>query len=186
VRVPVEQFEPFLAAVEKLGVAERRHQTAQDVTAEFVDLGAQIANKKRLEERIVELLKNSPGQIKDVIDVERELARVRGEIEQMEGRLRYLTNRTDFTMVSIAAREEHDYVPPAAPSFASEIRQSWSESLHSLREFGQRTVIATVAAFPWIVVVSILAVPAWCVGRRIVTRRRNAHSDATTVSPQPK
>jgi cell division septum initiation protein DivIVA len=88
VRVPVAEFDPFLEAVSKLGVAESRRQTAQDVTEEFIDLEARIANKKRLEERIVELLKESSGAIKDVIEVERELARVRGEIEQMEGRLR--------------------------------------------------------------------------------------------------
>src|SRR6185369_14989490 len=49
VRVPVGQFDSFLDAVSKLGVAENRDQTAQDVTEEFVDLEAQIANKKKLE-----------------------------------------------------------------------------------------------------------------------------------------
>ena len=89
--------DPFLQAVSRLGVPESRHQTAQDVTEEFVDLEARISNKKRLEKRIVELLSSSSGKIKDVIEVERELARVRGEIEQSEGRLRYLTDRTEFT-----------------------------------------------------------------------------------------
>jgi uncharacterized coiled-coil protein SlyX len=179
VRVPVAEFDPFLEAVSKLGVAESRRQTAQDVTEEFIDLEARIANKKRLEERIVELLKESSGAIKDVIEVERELARVRGEIEQMEGRLRYLTNRTELTTVTIVAREERDYVPPEAPSFTARIRQAWSGSLLALRRFGEQVVIAAVAAFPWIAVLSLLAVPIWYTGRRMAGASKPTSNEQT-------
>jgi Domain of unknown function (DUF4349) len=176
VRVPVEQFNPFLEAVSKLGVVENRHQTAQDVTEEFVDLEAQIGNKKRLEERILELLKNSEGAIKDVIEVERELARVRGEIEQMEGRLRYLTNRTDLTTVTIDAREVDDYVPPQALSFVERISQAWRGSLLALRVFGERVTVAFVYAFPWIVILSALVGPPWWyVGKRNAAKRNPAN-----------
>jgi uncharacterized coiled-coil protein SlyX len=168
VRIPVAKFETFIEAVSKLGVAESRKQTAQDVTEEFVDLEAQITNKKKLEERIVALLKDSSGKIKDVIEVERELARVRGEIEQMEGRLRYLTNRTDFTTVSIAAREQENYVPPAAPTFTSRIAQAWSESLQAFRAFGEQTAIAAVYIFPWLAVLSVISISAF-----LYMRRRN-------------
>jgi len=166
-RIPVDRFEPFLAAVSSLGVPESRSQTAQDVTEEYIDLGTRIANKKRLEERILELLKDSEGKIKDVIEVERELARVRGEIEQMEGRLRYLTNRIDLTTVTITAREQRDYVPPEAPTLASRIRQAWETSLVSLRRFGEGVMVAIVFAFPWLVVLMIVGGPAvWYVRRR--------------------
>jgi uncharacterized coiled-coil protein SlyX len=161
VRVPVAQFDSFLDAVSNLGVAETRNQTAEDVTEQFVDLEAQISNKKKLEERIVALLKDSSGKIKDVIEVEHELARVRGEIEQMEGRLRYLTNRTDFTTISISARVEENYVPPAAPTFSNRIAQAWATSLLALRTFAERLVVAVVFAVPWLVVVSVIAVPAF-------------------------
>lgn len=167
VRVPAPQFDDFLEAVSKLGIAENRQQTAQDITEEFVDLEAQITNKKRLEERIVALLKDANGKIKDVIEVERELARVRGEIEQMEGKLRYLTNRSDLTTVSIVAREEENYVPPAAPTFVNRIGQAWSASLGSLRSFGEQLVVVAAAAVPWIVTVGIVLIPAaWYAKRR--------------------
>ena len=169
VRVPVTRFEGFLDDVAKLGVAESRRQSAQDVTEEYVDLEAQITNKKRLEERIVTLLKESAGKIKDVLEVENELARVRGQIEQMEGRLRYLTNRTDFTTVTITAREEENYVPPMAPTFGNQIAQAWAVSLGTLRTFGERLTIASVFAVPWLAVAVVLVVPAY-----LFVRRRNA------------
>jgi uncharacterized coiled-coil protein SlyX len=181
VRVPVGQFDSFLDAVSKLGVAENRDQTAQDVTEEFVDLEAQIANKKKLEERIVALLKDSSGKIKDVIEVERELARVRGEIEQMQGRLRYLTNRTDYTTVSISARVEENYVPPTAASFASRIAQAWGMSVEALRNFGEQLTIAVVYAFPWLVIFGVVAVPMYVLVRKRVVA---VHKPVSVGPPQ--
>lgn len=55
---------------------------------EYVDIEARIANLKRLEDRYVTLLKEQTGKLEDVLKVEQELARVRGEIEQAEGRRR--------------------------------------------------------------------------------------------------
>jgi hypothetical protein len=182
VRVPAPQFDAFLEEVSKLGIAENRQQTAQDVTEEFVDLEAQITNKKRLEERIVALLQDASGKIKDVIEVERELARVRGEIEQMEGKLRYLTNRTDLTTVSITAREEENYVPPAAPTFVNRITQAWSSSLTALQTFGEKLVVATVAAAPWVVAFGVVLVPAAWYARRRATTGNRANANQSQVS----
>jgi type II secretory pathway pseudopilin PulG len=168
-RVPVTKFDSFLDEVAKLGVAEDRRQTAQDVTEEYVDLEAQIANKKRLEERIVALLKDATGKIKDVLEVENQLSRVRGEIEQLEGRLRYLTNRTDFTTVSITAREEENYVPPAAPTFVNRIAQAWTTSIAALQTFGEQLALGTVYVFPWLAVAVAIAIPAFFYLRRRAT-----------------
>jgi hypothetical protein len=116
----------------------------------------------------VGLLKEANGKIKDVIEVEHELARVRGEIEQMEGRLRYLANRTELTTITITARQEENYVPPAAPTFANRITQAWHSSLSQLRSFGEELLVATVAAAPWIVAFGVVLVPAaWYVGKRV-------------------
>jgi uncharacterized coiled-coil protein SlyX len=167
VRVPTAQFDSFLEEVSKIGIVESRTQTAQDVSEEFVDLEAQITNKKRLEERIVALLKESTGKIKDVIEVENELARVRGEIEQMEGRLRYLANRTDLTTVTIIARQEENYVPPEAPTFGSRVAHAWKSSLMELQSFGEEALVAAVAIFPWLIPLGVVLVPtAWYVKRR--------------------
>jgi len=180
VRVPVEQYEAFLDSLSELGVPETFNQTAQDVTEEYVDLEARIANKKRLEERILDLLESSEGEIKDVIEVERELARVRSEVEQMEGRLRYLQNRTALTTVTIRGIERQDYVPPQAPSFLGRIGQAWETSLISLRRFGEGLTVTVVFLFPWLVLLVVVVAPVtWCVrrySRRAASRSRRNES----------
>ena len=170
VRVPVAQFQAFLDAVSALGVPESLEQTAQDVSEEFVDVEARIANQKRLEERILKLLEDPEGKLTDVIQVERELARVRGEVERMQGRLRYLTNRTEYTTIVVSVREEKDYVPPEAPeppTFVERITGGFSDSLAALQETGEALVVASAIAFPWVVSVgAIIGLPTWLLRRR--------------------
>ena len=149
VRIPADQFEAFLAAVSNFGVPETRRQTAEDVTEEFVDLDARISTKKQLEQRIVNLLEKSAADITKVIEVERELARVRTDIEQMEGRRRYLLNRTALTTVKISAREEKDYVPPQSPTYTARVAKAWNDSVSTLRQFSEHLSIVIVALFPW-------------------------------------
>ncbi len=166
VRIPVAQFDAFQEAVSKLGIAISRSQTAQDVTEEFVDLEARIANKKRLEARMIELLEDNNGKLTAIIEVEHELARVRGEVEQMQGRLRYLSNRTDLTTIEIQAREQRDYVPPEAPSFLSRTFQAWKESLLLLRSFAENLAVVLVFLFPWFITLLFVCIPVlWLVHR---------------------
>jgi Na+-transporting methylmalonyl-CoA/oxaloacetate decarboxylase gamma subunit len=170
VRVPVDQLEEFLDAVVEIGVPETRDTNAQDVTEEYVDLEARIKNKREIERRVLKLLEDRSGDIKDVIAVESELGRVREEIERMEGRMRYLTNRISLTTVTITAREQQNYVPPQAPTFAAQIGQTWSGSVRTLKDFGQGLVLFVVGLAPWLPVLAFLVVPVVWLVRRL--RRR--------------
>jgi hypothetical protein len=176
VRIPVANYNPFLDEATKLGIAERREQTAEDVTEEYVDLEARIANKKKLEERVLALLEAKTGEIKDVIEVERELARVREEVERMQGRIEFLRNRTAFTTITLNVREERDYVPPQAPTFTGRIASVWSGSLEALRKAGEAFVLVVVALFPWAVLAAVIILPF----SLLVRRRFRQHRAATT------
>ncbi len=170
VRIPTDSFNAFLDDVSDLGVPEDTRQKAQDVTEEFVDLEAQISSKKRLEERILQLLENPQGGLEEVIKVEEELARIRSEIERMEGRLRYLTNRTSLTTVTINAREEKDYQPPQAPSFGGQVGDTWSSSIDSLQSAGEATALFFVGITPWLPVIIVLLLMVWFLYRKLFRR----------------
>lgn len=166
VRVPVASYEAFLDSTGDLGVPERREQHGQDVTAEYVDLEARIRSKKKLEERILELLADNKGEIKDVIEVERELSRVRTEVEKMEGRMRYLADRTELTTVTLNIREEKNYVPPQAPGLGSQIASTWGSSIGAIVSVGQGLLLTVVACVPWLVLVAAVVAPVWMWRRR--------------------
>ena len=167
VRIPVPQFHPFLEQAGKLGVAEQRESHADDVTEEYVDLEARLKNKQQLEARLLELVAKRGDDIKDVLALEAELARVREEIERMQGRLRYLTDRVDLTTIEISAYERRDYQPPLAPTFAARIQQTFADSIGLMRQLGEAWVLAIVGLAPWLLLLVILLTPlVWWARRR--------------------
>jgi hypothetical protein len=101
VKVPSDRFDDLTAGLEPLGRLQFVNVGAQDVSEEFVDLTARVANGQRLEDRLVELLRTRTGKLQDVLTVERELARIREEIERMEGRLRFLKTSAQLSTLSI-------------------------------------------------------------------------------------
>ncbi len=77
VRIPVESLDNFMLEVVELGTPENRSTNASDVTEEYIDLNTRIENKRQLEKRILDLLETNTGDIKDVLAVEEQMARVR-------------------------------------------------------------------------------------------------------------
>ena len=165
-RVPAEKFEGFLDDLATLGVPEARHQTAQDVSEEYIDMEARIKNTKRLEDRILKLVDERSGNIREITELEQQLSRVREEIERMEGRLRYLANRAALTTVTITAREEHNFKPPETPTFATRVSASWSDSLVGLQDSGERFAVVAVGAAPWVGVWGLILAPGMVWGLR--------------------
>ena len=153
IRVPADQYADFLAAVKTLGVPEEVQEKTRDVTAQYVDLEARIANQKKLEERILGVLDEIKGKIGEVLQVEQELARVREIIERFEGQMRVLKDQVTMATLTVHVREDKDYVPPQALSFGDRIGDIWGKSINALVEFGKNLVLFLVAAFPWLVVI---------------------------------
>jgi len=105
IRVPSARFDELLNGLAPIGKVEYVNVSAQDVGEEFTDITARVANARRLEQRLIELLATRTGKLSDVLDIERELARVREEIERMEGRLRYLKAHVATSSLTVTVHE---------------------------------------------------------------------------------
>ena len=104
-KIPAGKYDETVGSLSRIGKVETVSSSAQDVGEEFVDISARVTNAKRLEERLISLLANRTGKLDDVLRVERELARVREEIERYEGRLRYLSARVAMSTLTITVHE---------------------------------------------------------------------------------
>lgn len=126
-KVPAERFDDLLTGLEPVGRVEFLNVAAEHVGEEFVDLSARAQNARRLEERLLDLLGTRTGRLQDVLSVERELARVREEIERIEGRLRYLKARTALSTLSVTLHEPLPIVNghPGRSLIAEAMRQAW-------------------------------------------------------------
>jgi hypothetical protein len=126
IKVPADRFDELTEGLQPIGRLEFVNVGAQDVSEEFVDLTARMTNGRRLEERLVELLRTRTGKLQDVLSVERELARVREEIERMEGRLRYLKASAQLSTLSVALHEPMPIVASHGPGPITEaFRSAW-------------------------------------------------------------
>jgi hypothetical protein len=83
------------------------------VTKNYFDTDARLRNAKRMEERLLEMLQKNTGKVSDLLQVEKELGRVREEIEKMQGELKYYDALVQFATVSISLAEK-DLNEPAA------------------------------------------------------------------------
>ncbi len=167
VRVPVDRFDAFLGAVAKLGELQQNHVDSQDVTQEFYDIEARIANKQQEEKRLLKHLGESTGNLEDILAVEREISRVRGEIEQGQGRLRYLANVSALSTVTVTASELRDYTPPISPTFSTQVGRTFFNSVQLLVDFGKGLMLLVVAGLPWLPVVALISWPLWRLMRRL-------------------
>jgi len=104
-KIPAARYDEALAGLTPIGKVESVSSNAEDVGEEFVDLTARTTNARRLEERLIVLLATRTGKLEDVLNVERELARVREEIERYDGRLRYLRSRIATSTLSVTVHE---------------------------------------------------------------------------------
>jgi hypothetical protein len=178
VRVPVSQFDGFLEAVAELGVPEHRDLQSQDVTEEYVDLGSRLKNKHALEARLLQLVADRTDEIKDVLALEAELSRVREEIEKIQGRLRFLTDRIALTTIDITVYERTGYRPPQT-SFGGRLASSFLVSLDRLRQFLEGAAVLLVVLAPWAVLLSLVLAPAMYLFRK----RRRSRLAAAPTSP---
>lgn len=105
IKLPAGQFDAALDGLSPLGKVEAVNVTAEDVGEEFTDLSARAANAHRLEARLIELIATRTGKLSDVLEIERELARVREEIERMEGRMRFLKSRAAISTLNLNLHE---------------------------------------------------------------------------------
>ncbi len=102
VRVPALQFGPAMDQIR--GTCDRVIQektTGQDVTEEFIDLEARIKTQKALELQFLEIMKQA-SKVADALEVQRQIADVRTEIEKLEGRKRFLENRASLSTITIS------------------------------------------------------------------------------------
>ena len=148
-RVPVAKFRETMDALAQIGHAVSTKHDSQDITDEFYDLEARLKNKRVEEERLLDHLKKSTGKLDEILTVEKELSRVRGEIEATQGRLQKLAKLSELTTIIVSMQEQKDYVPPTAPTYSSSVGQTFGESVNALSSFFKSIGLVIAALVPW-------------------------------------
>lgn len=169
-RIPSERFDSAVAGLNPVGRVEGVNVTAQDVGEEYADVEARVANARRLESRLLELLERRTGRLEEVLQVEREVARVREQIERMEGRLRYLRTRASVSVLTVTLREPRALIGPRPGE--RPIRDAFGEAWDNFVGLVAGLIAASGLLLPFALLLFLL----WR-GWRLL-RRRDAARDA--------
>lgn len=155
IKVPKANLEGAMASISQLGEVIDRVVTSQDVTEEYYDSEARLRVLKAKEERLVGLLAKAVG-ISDIISIENELGKTRGEIEVLAGRLQYLSNATEYSLIDVELRQAVPGAVKAPQGTLGKALQGLISSLNGLINFASNTVIAIFVILPWVLVLFLL------------------------------
>ncbi len=166
-RLPPKVVGSFLDQVRALGKVLNENSRGQDVTEAYTDLEARLGNAKVSEQRLLGFLAERTQKLADVIEVEREVSRVRGDIESMEAKKRNWDLLTQTVAVTVEVVEP----PRAAPA----VRQVWfpiktafGEGLILFAQSLRVMIVFLGAAIPW----AVLAVAVTYICVRLFRRAR--------------
>ncbi len=90
--------------------------TAEDVTAQFVDIQSRLKSKKEIEKRYLDILQKA-SKVSDILEIEQKLGEIREEIEAKEGELKFLSNQVNYSTINLNFHQEFEYTPTDRPGF---------------------------------------------------------------------
>jgi type II secretory pathway pseudopilin PulG len=124
-RIPADQLDACLVELKKLGRVIQESQSGEEVTEQHIDLVARLKNSRNTEARLNGVLQQRNGPVKEILEVEKESARVRGEIEQMEAEQQALEHRVNFATIDLKLAEEYQaQLSSSAPSVGIKLRNA--------------------------------------------------------------
>jgi len=167
VKVPVANFEKTFTELKKVASLVVRESTSgQDVTEEYTDLQSQLKNKQAEEQQFVQIL-GQAQKIQDILDVTRELSRVRGEIEQLQGRIKFLNSQADMASISISLSEDANITVIDSWRPWQVVKNSVNALIKKAQGFVDFVIVLVITAIPLIFLYALLVYVLYRIGKRI-------------------
>ena len=181
VRVPAERFGSALDQIRDLaGTLREEAVSGQDVTEEFIDLEARIRTQQALELQFREILKQA-RKVEDAMEVQRQIADVRTDIEKLEGRKRFLANRSSLSTITVNI-EAPRMITVNTSGFGRSLRDSVAMGV----DLGSAILLFLVRAVIVMVPVTVfLLLPLGLLFRYFVRRAQRIRVGPSIVNPAP-
>ena len=165
IRVPSEKFEDILFGIsEGVGYFDQKDISQKDVTEEFVDVKARLNAKRKLENRYLELLQQAKN-VKEMLEIERELSKIREEIEAKEGRLNYLQDKVSLSTFYIEFYKTSE-IKGLPVSYGQKIVNALKSGWNGVSAF----FIGFISIWPFIIFIGFIV---YLIRRYIKRKRKN-------------
>lgn len=175
VRVPADSYDAFIADVSGLGEIKWEGESTDDVTQEHVDLSARLQNLQAEEARLREFF-DAATDVEDMLMVERELNRVRGEIESMTAQIAYLERQAAMATVTIELSEPSPIIEPDGPDWG--FKRAITAGLQLAANVVKALIVVLIGALPLIAIAAVL----FLVVRAVLKARRKKIAGGTETT----
>jgi len=167
-RIPAPQLAAAMNELKSLGRVETESQNGEEVTQQHADLVARLKNSRETEQRLQAILVQRTGKISDVLEVEQEIARVRGEIEQMEAEQKNLEHRVDFATIDLKFADEYKaQLGSPATSVSTQFHNALVNGYTNAADSLLGLLLSLVQYGPVLLLwIALLSSPAWLLWRR--------------------
>lgn len=180
-RIPEKLFDAVMEQLEAFGKATNIQTGLDDVTMQYVDLESRLNNQKAQEVRLVEILEMAET-VEEVLEVERELYRIRGEIEVMTAQFTYLQDQVSYATINLSLEEEENPTenisPGAFDNFGGRIMQAFIGSINFVLNAFSKVTIAFSALLPVLIVLGLPIFLIILLVRKLTKRKQAAEEKA--------
>jgi hypothetical protein len=167
-RIPSEKFDRILAQIRGVAIEIKSEETStRDVTREFVDLEAQLKNKKAQEEQIRTFFEKAE-KVEDLITVENALSRVRNEVERLQGQMNYLESQTSFSTISITMRESVRSINQSAWNPGIVAKDAFAQLVERFQRLFTDVIRITISSLPLFLFSMLFLLASYRVGRKVI------------------
>ena len=182
VRVPTDAYEDFIADVAKIGVVKAQSEATDDVTQEHVDLSARLENMRAQEVRLREFFESAKN-VTEMLAIETELGRVRGEIESLDAQVTWLERQASMATVSVELTEPRAVVSPGGGSWG--FVDAITSGIRGAAGVLTVTLTVLIASSPLWLTALILFFPVRAWARRRRAKATAPEAPAATPRPEP-
>ncbi len=183
VRVPSTHFGVAFDEIKKLASNTPSEQvTGQDVTEEFIDLEARIKTQKALEIQFLEIMRQA-YKVADALEVQRQIADVRTEIEKLEGRKRFLENRSSLSTITVNIQAPKPVIAVTGTGFGQQVREAVSDSVSMASDMVLFFVRFAILMVPLLV---FIVLPSGLVARYLMRRAKRVRLAQALATPTPE
>jgi hypothetical protein len=147
-RVPTDRVKDVRGALAELGEVRSQSETVEDVSEQRADLKARLHNARVQEARVLAIMEQKTGAIAEVVEAEKELARVRDGIERMEAQERSMEGKIALATIKVSLSPHFTPTPVADDTFGTKMDRAGSGGMHAAGALLTGICMALVASAP--------------------------------------
>lgn len=166
-RVPAAVLDAFVREVARLGAVLHEELRGDEISDEYYDARARLESAQKLEQRLLEFADAKTSDVKGLLEVERELGRVRDEIETLAGRIARYDSQVALSALSLEMVSRQRVSVGEAPGLGARLQHALRESSGVLLRTGRGGLVAMAFVLPWLPLMTL----AGFLGRRLLRRR---------------